>query len=307
MIQQLIDFLYRHPKSALKNYRHYGGYLSYRKMLNGRAKMARASLQLPPVPSSDNGLPLYFLTGQKYLYQTLFCIQSLAKVSTEKFRFILVDDGTFDQGLMSRLAKQLPGATAVTSEVIAGNISRQLPPEKYPVLHQKRKIYPHIKKLTDVHTIDGPGWKLVLDSDMLFWREPLEMIEWLRKPVKPLHLVDCTESYGYSSQLMQELCGCTVPSLLNVGAIGLESGGLNWPDIERWTRELEAREGSTYYLEQALTAMIIGGQQTVVMPKDGYRVNPEYLGGPAAVLHHYVDVSKKLYFSEGWKKIIKGL
>lgn len=309
MLQQIINIVYRYPKSRLKTYKRFGGYLNYRSVMHNSKSMAKASLQLPPVQSYADGLPVYFLTGVKYLYQTLFCIQSLAKASTRKFRFILVDDGSFDDALITQISKSLPGADIVTQAQIEQNLSDLLPALRYPVLHHKRKVYPHIKKLTDVHTIPGNNWKLVLDSDMLFWHEPTALIQWLETPDKPINMLDCVPSYGYSTALMEDLCGSSVQPLLNVGAIGLHSGAIDWDNLEAWTKTLEEKEGASYYLEQALSAMLIGNKPTIVLAADSYIVNPglALVKERKGMLHHYVDLSKEIYFKSAWKHFVNKL
>lgn len=304
MIQRLIDTLYRHPISELKRRARFGGLISYQKMMRDQGAMERASRKLPPVFSQADGLPVYFLTGKKYLYQTLFCIRSLTCSSKEKFRFILVDDGTFDQSLAADVEKKLPGADIFLASDIEKRLNQLLPAAKFPVLRHKRTIYPHIKKLTDVHSLPGKDWKLVLDSDMLFFDEPLQLTNWLRAPYIPLHMVDCAQSYGYSVALIEELAGSPVPSLLNVGAIGLQSSCLSWEKLEHWISVLEEKEGSTYYLEQALSAMLIAGDPAAVLPAEQYIVNPAtpLVSSGNGVLHHYVDLSKKAYYKTAWRR-----
>lgn len=304
MLQQIINILYRYPRSTFKTYKRFGGYFSYRKMINGNKQMAKASFRLPSVISYPDGLPVYFLTGKKYLYQTLFCIQSLAKVSETKFRFVLVDDGSFDDLIIDQIKKQLPGARIVTNDIIEKNLQQHLPISLYPTLHAKRKVYPHIKKLMDVHTIQNDEWKLVLDSDMLFWNTPTDLLNWLKEPNQPIHMKDCVESYGYTQKLMEQLCNSSIPQLLNVGAIGLKSSTINWAKLNKWIEILEQQEGASYYLEQALTAMLIGDQNSIILNANTYIVNPAGLNQPADVLHHYVDLSKKIYFGQAWKKLL---
>lgn len=304
--QSLVNVLYRHPLSNYKTYKRFGGYFSYRSMLQGRVLMEQCSIELPPVQSVADGLPVYFLTGKNYLYQTLYCIQSLVKVSSAKFQFILVDDGSFNNALISRANRQLPGAKVVTAAEIAVNLAKLLPETSYPYIHRKRLVYPHLKKLTDVHSMQTNNWKLVLDSDMLFLREPEELINWLETPIYPLHMVDCVEAYGYSKQLMEQLCGCTVTPLINVGAVGLNSKSINWDKLEEWIKVLEEQEGGSYYLEQALTAMLIGDSKATVLPASAYIVNPdgETLTAGKGILHHYVDLSKQYYFKTAWQKFL---
>jgi glycosyltransferase involved in cell wall biosynthesis len=306
LLQQAINFLYRNPRSKLQKYSRFGGYFNYRSMMNARKEMERRSMELPPVTSYADGLPVYFLTGKNYLYQTLYCIQSLVKASTAHFEFILVDDGSFDSALIETMAKQLPAARVITAEQINENLQKVLPEVNYPYLRKKREVYPHLRKLTDVHTIPHNKWKLVLDSDMLFWRQPVEIISWLKDPQHPLHMVDCTEAYGYSQELMELLAGSTVKPLLNVGAIGLKSAAIDWNKLENWIKTMEEQEGGSYYLEQALSAMLIGNTHTTVLKAEAYIVNPSknQIKNKTGILHHYVDLSKEGYFKQAWKHFL---
>lgn len=307
MYQKVINTFYRNPRSKMREIKRFGGYLSYFKLQQSKKQMIEKSSNLPSMQSFESGLPLYFLTGKKYLYQTLFCIRSLFKISQEKFCIYLIDDGSFDEELINQVKKQLPGAIVVDAETIAKNLDSKLPLEEYPAIRNKRKIYPHLKKLTDIHTLfNQDQWKLVLDSDMLFWSNPKQMIDWLKTPKKPLYMLDSQRSYGYSIELMESLCKNQVPDLVNVGLIGLESQAINWNKVEKWIVQLEQAEGTSYYLEQALSAMLINSKSSLILPKKDYIVYPssEEISNNQGILHHYVDLSKKDYFNTEWKKIL---
>lgn len=263
--------------------------------------MIKASKTLPPIPSHKDGLQIYFLTGKDYLYQTLFCAYSLIKVSKEKYQFTLVDDGSFTEELKSSTKKQMPDVIILDTNQINQNLDLYLPIHDYPFLRNKRAVYPHLRKLTDVHTIDQ-GYKLVLDSDMLFFKEPIEMINWLKAPSGCLFMIDCAESYGYSHQLMEDLIGQQIPKLVNVGAYGLSSSAISWQHLENWGKNLEEKEGTTYFLEQALSAMLSANMSKTILNKEEYIVNPSP-NLENTKLQHYVDLSKKFYLETAWRII----
>eukprot|EP01037_Dinobryon_pediforme_P013983 gene13983-14100_t len=294
MLQHLINIVYRYPRSDYHRIKKFGGFIAYRRMMHMQRAMMKAAAALKPEYSAADGLPVYFLTGKKYLYQTLFCIKSLCFHANGKFRFILVDDGTFDQALIDNMRHQLPGAEIVTQERIIQNLDRILPKERFPVIRNKRETYPHLRKLTDIHILEDNNWKLVLDSDMLFCDEPAELLQWLKNPDRPLHLVEREESYGYEMDLMEQFAGTGIPRYLNVGVIGLNSDAIDWGQVENWISGLEKAGGKTYYLEQALSAMLMAGQIHQGLNASRYIVNPVIaaISNGSGVLHHYVDTSK---------------
>jgi len=249
---------------------------------------------------------VYFLTGKNYWYQTAFCLYSLQKNAGVNIHAFIIDDGSFDDGLEAQVARQFPSTTTVIrSSELRNLLDEKLPEKDFPVLRQRRIEYPHLRKLTDVHLLPGGGPKLVLDSDMLFFSQPVDLLNWLSKPNGLLFMKDVAESYGYTTRLMKELTGANdIPERLNVGVAGIASSTINWERLEQWTSELLKREGSSYLQEQALTAMIAANEIYTFLNADDYKVLPSINGSTIPeILHHYVAEAKYDYFVKGWKHI----
>lgn len=265
--------------------------------------MRNAALKLH-VHVAPNANDVYFLTGKKYWELTAFCMYSLAQVSTIPLRPVFVDDGTFNDELTTLVKMQFPGCVIKTAAETATIIGTILPQSKYPCINKKLAVYPHIKKLTHIHA-GSSGWKMVLDSDMLFFKNPAELNNWLKNPTHPFFLQDPVSSYHYTLRLMEQLTGNKIIEKLNVGAVGLKSEDINWDELEHWIRVLEETEGTSYLLEQALSAMLASGRKTIVANADDYIVMPGKYEAthPSATLHHYVDKSKEWYYKAAWKRI----
>jgi hypothetical protein len=119
-------------------------------------------------------------------------------------------------------------------------------------------------------------------------------------------MVDVEESYGYSKALIASLAQAKIPDRVNVGICGLNSDDIDWEELEYWAKTLIDSEGTTYYMDQALSAMLMAGKSCKISPASDYIVMPnqEEVIQPKAVLHHYVDKSKPWYFRYGWKHIL---
>lgn len=299
--------LFYEPKGKVRKVFKQGLYNSY--IINREnGAMRKAALQLKIPVGHDDNLPtyqVYFLTGKKYWYQTTFCIYSLAKVAKAHIKPVIFDDGSIDEALASQMRSQFPDIMIHRIYEIEERLNNYLPDSKFPYLRRRRGIYPHIRKLTDVHA-GNIGWKLLLDSDMLFFQQPKLLFDWLDHSRQPIHMLDCDNSYGYSFGLMEELTGCKIPQKLNVGAIGFKSEEIDWDKVEYWARLLEEREGSHYYQEQAIWAMLMSNYACIAMPRQDYVVLPEHkeVIKPQAILHHYVAESKEWYFKYAWKMIM---
>lgn len=300
--------LWHRPVARFRDFWRNGGPFAERETERQRQEMVAAAATLPTLPARP-GAPratLHLLTGQRFWCQTAFCLHSFAQQSEAGVIAEIYDDGTFDDMLRAQLMRLGPGIKFHPAASIRERLDAFLPEHKFPVLRERWKNYPNIRKLTGPH-LGSTGWKLVIDSDLLFFRRPGFLLDWLAAPDRPLHAVDCAESYGYSRALMARLAGRPIPPLVNVGLCGLKSESLDWAEIEAWCAELIAREKTSYYLEQALVAMLVARvQPCAVAPAADYLTKPNRTEGraPRAVMHHYVAESKRSYFRDGWRRTL---
>lgn len=297
--------LYRNPKIELERLRRWGP-RAYLRCNAWAAQMEHAAKDLPALldSSATIGRPLdvWFLTGRRFWYQTAFCAWSLAHFAHRPLTLNLVDDGTLQLVQEQQLRRLFPNGVTRWKHDLQPLLDTHLPADRFPVLRQRWHDYINIRKLTDIH-LGSTGTKLVLDSDMLFYGSPDELLDWWDNPSQPCLMFDCEESYGYSRQLMQELAGAPIPPLLNVGICGLKSEQIDWLELEYWCRTLVDREGTNYFLEQALVAMLAARSTPVVMPRTRYITHPnrQQTLSRSGVLQHYVADSKPWYFGEAWR------
>lgn len=265
---------------------------------------AAYKLQSVEVDALTNPLEIHFLSGKKFWYQTCFCAYSMVQHAETNLRPVIYDDGSLEKKYQDEIQRIFPDARFILKQEIQERLDECLPPSKFPYLRERRANYPNMRKLTDIH-VGSRGWKLVLDSDMLFFRSPTFLLNWLKSPQQLCHMVDVETSYGYSDALMSSLTGAEIPERLNVGICGLNSEDIDWEQLEFWCKTTIEQEGTHYYQEQALTMMLMAGKPCAVAPAQDYIVMPkrEEVIQPKAVLHHYVADSKPWYFRYGWKHV----
>lgn len=292
------------PRSAVLR-RNREGWINIFLAERGMRQMKVAAARLPATPEPRADAPeVYFLTGEKFWYQTVFCAYSLVSHCPQPPRFVILDDGSLTSDRVAQLRSILTGCRVLAAAEIEARLDVHLPFEKFRVLRQRRLEYPHLRKLTDIHA-GTQGWKLVLDSDMLFHRRPDVLLRWLATPDAPIHMTDIENAYGYSISLMQRLSGHPIPDRINVGICGLDSDAIDWTRLEKWCGELMRLEGSHYLQEQALAAMLISQWRHIaVSPADAIVApSPEECRAPSVCLHHYVAESKTFYFRTAWRRI----
>ncbi len=305
LLGRLLYHGYHRPVGAVRDSVRAGGPWQQWRTARGRRAMEAAARHMPPLPAPGDPRPveLHLLTGRRFWYQSAFCLWSFARTSGRPIAPVLYDDGTLGAEHREPLARTFPGARFVEFAEARARLDRLLPASRFPSLHDRWQHYPNIRKLIDPH-LGSTGWKLVIDSDLLFFRAPELVVAWLDRPASPLHALDCETCYGYSRALLESLAGATPAERVNVGLCGLNGTEFDWERIEHACRTLIEREGTHYFLEQAIVAMLVAGRQCTIAPEADYVTRPDAAEARActAVMHHYVAGSKRCYFQRNWRR-----
>ena len=284
-----------------------GGPIEQWRTARGRNAMRQAAAMLRPitVSSPSPGKPsLFFLSGASFWEQTVFCLRSLQAVTPGVIWPVgIIDDGTLHSFARQAIERAFPGIAIFDQRAIESALDHMIPAGRFPSLRAHRITYKHLRKITDVPAVH-PGWNAVLDSDMLFHAAPDEFLRWFRDPQSPLVLTDVANAYGYSEETLAACKGVYPPKRINVGITGLSSAQINWSQVEHWTYTLLCRHGSSYFLEQALVALMLAEGPFGQLDEQRYRVKPTpaEIHHPTALLHHYVADSKRDYLRQAWRR-----
>lgn len=269
----------------------------------GERSMRAASEMLQPCRQrADSGSEVAYLTGGKYWHQTLFCAWSLLNVSECDLCITIYDDGSLDDKTEALFRRILSGVRVSRREEIESRLDRALPARSFPTLRLRRLVYPHLRKLTDIHA-GHSGSITVLDSDMLFFQRPKELLDWMANPAGACCLSDIISSYGYTDDQLRKLICRPLMDRVNVGVAGLISEEIDWHRLEFWCKSLLNNYGQSYLLEQALTALLFSERPTRVLRASDYIVCPTkaHVMSKQGVLHHYVAESKYIYRRNAWR------
>lgn len=273
----------------------------------GEAAMRRAVSGLPPVAcDTPGGFACSFLTGRHYWHQTAFCVHSLSRHLPEGLRITIHEDGTLSSSQRRALLRVLRGASISGPGEAAVRLDRVLPRSRYPRLRAARDRMPFMRKLLDLRA-GAPGWQLYLDSDMLFHGRPGFLLE--RSTARAAcHMHDRVPGYCLSPEELAGILGRPVPPNINAGIVGLDDSRIDWDLVEHWLAILPHRAHHPQFLEQTLTALLLGLQGSVVAPPDAYHIlYDETPPPPGFVLLHFIYHAKFRYFTRDWRDYIRSL
>jgi hypothetical protein len=300
--------LYHRPVAAVGDSLRAGGPWEQWRTERGRREMEAAARRLSLLPAVRPGEPsaeFHLLTGRRFWYQTAFCLWTLGRQAGRPLAPVIYDDGSLTEEWRDLLARVAPSARFVTLADTLARLDAHLPAARFPALRDRWKHFPLLRKLTDIH-VGQSGWKLFIDSDLLFFHRPQLLLDWLDHPTRPLRAMDVQNAYGYPLEMLGELAGQPVPERVNTGLCGLRSDEIDWDRMEYWCRTLIERGGTQYYQEQAFVALLLAGRDCVVAPLEDYVTFPHEpeVRECRAVMHHYVAESKRWYFRENWRRVL---
>lgn len=320
VLGKLIYQLYYQPKGKRAIIKKFGGSRNYSQMLKAEQAMkvyALNDLKIDADLSPQGKFKINFLTGDRFIHQTLFCTYSffkyLEQYEAADFSVNYYDDGTLGAGLTAALKKRAPQVRVITSGETERIIAEHLPQSKYPYLNKNVRMFPLFKKLI-YPNLGNEGLLTFFDSDMLFLDRPVEFLDWLfavgTNTDKAFCIQDVQRSYGYTDAEILRLWPKAIHHDINSGMYTLHSKNMDWEFIEELAKQLEQHYGPHYYMEQLITAILLERSgDLMAAPKSKYIVFPSYeqIQHQTGTLHHYVNESKEYYFKEGWKRQIRSL
>ena len=271
------------------------------------ARMRRAAAALTPIdlPVAVDLPPVRFLTGARFAHQTAFCAYSLCRTAGFTPRLEFFDDGSLSPAQARLLGGLFPGSRVIPSAESFHALEQHLPASRFPSLRFARERSPFMRKLLDMRA-GHRGPSLYLDSDMLFFSRPVELIAWLRSPCGERFMAEPgAGGYVDTPEILARDLGRTLTPGVNAGILALDDDDIDWPAFERTAAALGETRLSHLWAEQTLSAWFLSRPSAQALDAAAYRVcfSRRDLAGPDPVLRHYVHKSKAPYVSGEWRRL----
>ncbi len=146
-----------------------------------RERVARVLFRLPPrlvpAPSSER-VSIHMLTSQRDWLGALWSVRTFLEFLDESLPVIFHDDGTLTSDSAKGLRAFLPGSVVISAAQAQSETEQRL--RDFPLCRAARYRHIMTHKLLDVIFFANSPRYLLLDSDLLFFRHPDEIVKWLR-------------------------------------------------------------------------------------------------------------------------------
>jgi hypothetical protein len=251
---------------------------------------------------TDARCEIHVLTSAKDWLNLVWTLKSFYWTSHRRYALCVHDDGTLDAEARQELQKQFPDARVIDHHVADREILPTL--DRFPRCRAFRESNHLSPKLFDFRHYLNSDRMLLLDSDVLFFDEPAELLRRIEEPGYRANTANADVANGYTVEPIdaRNRCAVDMPDRFNsgLGLIHRSSIRLNW--IEEFLA-IPGILGHFWRIEQTLFALCSARFGVELLP-DEYRVSLDP-GIENCVAKHYVGPVRHLMYREGIAKLVR--
>ena len=244
---------------------------------------------------------IHVLTSAQDYLNLMWALKSFYRYSNRQYALAIHDDGTLTGEIRAALCQHFPDARLVNHAAARARARERL--KDHPRCLEFRLANHLAPKLFDFPAHLQSERMLLLDSDVLFFREPTELLRRIENPDYRFNSVnrDVSEAATVSAQIVRQKCAVELMPRFNsgLGLIWGESLQLDW--IEEFL-ELPGIKGHFWRIEQTLYALCSSrwGCELLPPPYD-VRLDAGVQGAP---VRHYVGAIRHLMYGEGIRQLV---
>lgn len=255
---------------------------------------------------------IHMLLGHRHVGMCLWSVKSLLHVAGRKYKVVLHDDGSLTARDLDTLKKHLINVRIFGKAIADENLRERLTdfPNSLEFRFSSKETANHRGQynmfimsliLFDYNLLTEASKILLLDADVLFFKKPKEIMDWVDDPedTRTLYSVEAFSPYRNERN---ELCfGPKTPRTLNSGLICLHKSVFDLEAIEGWIGANKELMYESSNFEQLLYEHFIKAQAGNQPLPDSYPFN---YTDPDVVATHF---GIKIRFFENLKRIEKAL
>jgi hypothetical protein len=254
-----------------------------------------------PVVADDSSVAeIHVLTSASDHLNLIWALKSFYHASNRRYALCIHDDGTLTDEIRATLDQHFPAARILNRRQAELEVLATL--QNYPLCRKFRESNHLSPKVFDFRHYLKADRMLLLDSDVLFFTEPTELLRRIESPEYRLNCVngDIKSAYTVTPELARQYCDVSLIERFNsgLGLIHRESLNLDW--IEEFLA-IPGIIGNFWLIEQTLYALCSSRFGVELLPAE-YDV---FLKGQAGdrPSRHYVGAIRHLMYKEGMRKL----
>lgn len=255
----------------------------------------------PVTGLEEDTCEIHVLTSSDDVLNLMWALKSFYHASERRYPLCIHDDGSLDDEHAAMLQHHFPDARVIDRERADADVLPTL--EDYPHAHSFRAENHLAPKLFDfVHYLEGDRMML-LDSDVLFFEEPTELLRRIEDPDYDKNTVNADVDTAYTVSLddVEEHFGFRPVERFNSGLGLIHADSLRHEWIDEFLQLPNARS-HFWRIEQTMFALCSCRYGVELLPEP-YNVFLE--SGVRGPIRHYVGAVRHLMYKEGIARLVR--
>lgn len=261
-------------------------------------------LRTPPVIGTDDRrCEIHVLTSASDWLDLMWALKSFYHHSGRRYRLCVHDDGTLGAERMAALAAHFPQARVIPRAKADDEVLPTL--SAVPRCQEFRRTNHLAPKVFDFAHYLAADRMMLLDSDVLFFAEPMALVQRIEDLDYRKNSVngDVASAYTVDPAAVRERTGIELVERFNsgLGLIHKDSLRLDW--LEEFLA-LSGVVGHFWRIEQTLFALCSSRFGCELLPPEyDVRLTGEVGAAPS---RHYVGAIRHLLYKEGMAQLVRG-
>lgn len=298
LINTIRQIIFRTMRSLnAKKMRFY--YFYYKKIYRKRILFSK-----PIVCNDGSEFEVHIVTSQKDFLDAIWCLKTFYHYSGLMPRLVIHEDGTLSANGIKMFLKHFVNCKVIRRKDANEDLKHFLANYEYSQKNRLNKYFYCALKLFDAFYYSKTDKLLFLDSDILFFKKPTEIIEYI-KGDKPFFNSDYQNAYSKPISELNKTFGVDILPRVNAGLMFLRKkdyiNNLNF--IENYFEKMEnsIQPGDINRHEQTLNALLLSKCRAIRL-NENYQISKQSITDKT-VGHHFVNYggSRNKFYKEGLK------
>ena len=246
-------------------------------------------------------LEVHMLVGDRTWRMALWAAKSFQWATGFCWDFVFQDDGSLSQGQILEMERMFPAGVVMGRAEADAEMDRML--AGHPACLNARKRHFMFLKMFDPFFHSNRDRYLLLDSDVLFFQKPLEILDWSEVGTPSfLFDPDVKDSYSIPASDLEAFFGIRMMRRANAGLALIPRAGVNLDVVEDYLVRFEQQSVHDLWLEQTAYVLLASKWDgSAGLLPETYEISFDPRRHEGCVARHYVGThdSRPHFFREG--------